>query len=91
MAGPAHIGAVNVKKMSNKKLQRTAIVNMAAIQGPHLQHARALIQEQGHIGPVKDSGAKELEGTMEDKHMVIDTKPKPRKKLTSSLPETLRK
>ena len=63
---------------------------MAAILGPHLQQARtiSIIQEQEHTGPVKDSGAKELGETVEDKHLVMDTKPKPRMKLTSSLPKT---
>lgn len=60
---------------------------MAAILGPHLQQTRAIIQEQEHTGPVKDSGAKELGETMEDKHLVMDTKPKPRRILTSRLPK----
>ena len=54
---------------------------MAALLGPQLQQARAITQEPGHKGPVKDSGAKELEEPMEDKHLVMETKPKTRNKL----------
>ena len=73
------------KKVSQKKLQRTAIANMAAVLSPHLQKTKALTQQD--LLRLMNHGQRELGAVIEDKQEGKD-KPITRRRLSTPLPMT---